>query len=324
MGELNMLVSILIPCFNAERWVGQAIQSALDQTWPHKEIVVVDDGSTDGSLKVIKSFGDRIRLEATPNRGGNAARNRLLEMAKGDWLQYLDADDYLLPKKIEKQLECLRHSPETDVVFSRVVQETHTATGTTTGISRLPEPSDDHWILLVRWDLGQTGAMLWRKRSIEDVGGWKLDQPCCQEHELYLRLLQGRKRFSYCSDTGAVYRQWRGGSVCTRNPGETNRRRLSIIRAAESFLEERGELSTPRRCAINHARLEVARLAWGYDRQFASDIAQSIRASQPAFRPDTPGARITYGAGYRWAYRLLGFDSAEQIAALLRLPRRSS
>ncbi len=85
-----MLISILIPCFKAERWIAQAIESALAQTWPEKEVIVVDDGSTDGSLEVIKSFGDRIRWETGPNRGGNAARNRLLELARGEWLQYLD------------------------------------------------------------------------------------------------------------------------------------------------------------------------------------------------------------------------------------------
>src|SRR5438309_6069595 len=100
-----MLVSILIPCRNAERWVGQAIESALGQTWPEKEVIVVDDGSTDSSLSIIKSFGDRIRWETGPNRGGNAARNRLLELASGDWLQYLDADDYLLSDKVARQAE---------------------------------------------------------------------------------------------------------------------------------------------------------------------------------------------------------------------------
>ena len=73
-----MLVSILIPCFNAEKWVAQAIESALAQTWPEKEVIVVDDGSTDASLEIIRHFDGRVRWESGPNRGGNAARNRLL------------------------------------------------------------------------------------------------------------------------------------------------------------------------------------------------------------------------------------------------------
>src|SRR5260370_29187993 len=115
-----MLISILIQYLNAERWVGQAVESALGQTWAEKEVIVVDDGSQDGSLDVIKSFGGLIRWETGPNRGGNVARNRLLELARGEWLQYLDADDYLLPLKIERQAGFLRDYPTCGVVYSPV------------------------------------------------------------------------------------------------------------------------------------------------------------------------------------------------------------
>ncbi len=87
-------------------------------------------------------------------------------------------------------------------------------------------PSDDPWCLLVQWELPQTGAVLMRKRALEDVGGWKIDQPCCQEHELYLRLLCAGKTFRYSSAYGAVYRQWPKGSVSRRNVPEVLRQRL--------------------------------------------------------------------------------------------------
>jgi glycosyltransferase involved in cell wall biosynthesis len=67
---MRSLVSIIVPCYNSETWIAEAIRSALDQTWETKEIVVIDDGSTDGSLSVIKSFGDSIRWETGLNRGG--------------------------------------------------------------------------------------------------------------------------------------------------------------------------------------------------------------------------------------------------------------
>ena len=113
-----MLVSILIPCFNAERWVAQTIESALSQTWLEKEVILVDDGSKDASLAIIKTFGDRIRWVSGPNRGSNVARNRLLELAHGDWLQYLDADDYLLPEKIARQMEFIAANPAADVIWA--------------------------------------------------------------------------------------------------------------------------------------------------------------------------------------------------------------
>ena len=176
------LVSILIPCFNAERWIKQAIESALEQSYPNTEVIVIDDGSEDGSLEIIKGFSEKIRWEARSNQGGNATRNRLLELSRGEWLQYLDADDYLLPGKIGLQLGAV--TQDVDVVYSPSLIERD---GTREELE-IPEPHDP-WILLARWFLPQTGSPLWRKQAIVDVGGWSVDQPCCQEHELYFRLL---------------------------------------------------------------------------------------------------------------------------------------
>ena len=88
-------VSILIPCYNGESFVREAIDSALNQTWANVEVVVVDDGSTDNSVDILKSYGDRIICETGPNRGACAARNRAFELSSGDLIQYLDADDKL-------------------------------------------------------------------------------------------------------------------------------------------------------------------------------------------------------------------------------------
>src|SRR5256885_8166094 len=234
-----MLVSILIPCFNAEGWVAQAIESALSQTWPEKEVILVDDGSTDASLTIIKTFGDRIRWESGPNRGSNVARNRLLELAHGDWLQYLDADDYLLPEKIACQMEFIAANPAADVVFGPATIE-HWANGSARRVLLpIPEPHD-LWILLARWYLPQTGAALWRKQAMVDVGGWKSDQPCCQEHELYLRLLMAGKRFAYCEHNGAIYRHWGEHTLWRANVPEVHRQRLKIEQSLENFLREQG------------------------------------------------------------------------------------
>lgn len=304
-----MLVSILIPCYNAERWVGQAIESALAQTWPEKEVIVVDDGSTDGSLAVIQKFDGHIRWETGPNRGANAARNRLLELARGGWLQYLDADDYLLPDKVAKQMGFLALHPETDVVFGPVTLEHWTEHEMRRELTRIPEPHDP-WVLLARWYLPQTGAALWQKQAIIDVGGWRPDQPCCQEHELYLRLLMAGKRFAYCSDNGAVYRQWGEHTLCKRDTPEVHRHRLEIEQRAKDFLRGRNQLTAERLWAISQARFEIARMAWLYDRNLAAEIVATIRHSQPGFVPGGQAARWRY----RIIYRTLGFQAAERIA----------
>jgi len=308
-------VSILIPCYNAERWIAQAIESALAQTWLDKEIIIVDDGSTDHSLDIIRQFNERISWETGPNRGGNAARNRLLELACGEWVQYLDADDYLLGHKIARQMEFVSAHADLDVVFGPVTLEHWSEHAPRRELLPIPEPHDV-WVLLASWRLPQTGAPLWRKQAILDVGGWKQDQPCCQEHELYLRLLIGGKRFAHCPVNGAVYRQWSTQTICRRDMAEVHRRRLEITQRLEDHLRERRRLTPERLQAVNQARFEIARIVWQYDRNSARKIMDQVRTLDPKFAPTGKAAP----ARYRFIYHWLGFPTAERLAELARGP----
>src|SRR5262252_8996544 len=95
------LVSILIPSFNAERWIRQTLESAVNQDYSHKEVILVDDGSTDRTLEIARTFESRVvRVIAQSNSGAPAARNRALAHAQGEYIQWLDADDLLAPSKI--------------------------------------------------------------------------------------------------------------------------------------------------------------------------------------------------------------------------------
>src|SRR5664280_480101 len=101
-----MKVSILIPLYNAEKYIAQTIQCALNQTWHNIEIIVVDDGSTDQSLNIAKSFErENVRIVTQANKGAAAARNLALQFSTGDYIQFLDSDDLLSDDKIEKQLK---------------------------------------------------------------------------------------------------------------------------------------------------------------------------------------------------------------------------
>lgn len=103
------VVSIIIPAYNTGPYLEPTIRSALAQTWPHTEVIVVDDGSTDGSLAVARSFeGPRLRVITQKNRGSCAARNAGAQAARGDYLQFLDHDDLLAPDKVATQLALWR------------------------------------------------------------------------------------------------------------------------------------------------------------------------------------------------------------------------
>ena len=111
------LVSCVIPVYNGARFVAESIESVLAQAYRPLEVIVVDDGSTDGTEDVLAAFGDRIRVFFQPNAGAAAARNRGVAEARGGWLTFQDADDLWAPDKLERQMECFRRNPELDLCF---------------------------------------------------------------------------------------------------------------------------------------------------------------------------------------------------------------
>jgi glycosyltransferase involved in cell wall biosynthesis len=113
------LVSILIPAYNSQPWIAETIRSALGQTWPNKEIIVVDDGSTDRTLRKAQQFEAKgVRVITQPNQGAAAARNTALSLSSGDYIQWLDADDMLSPHKIAHQMDQAERTKDRWKLFS--------------------------------------------------------------------------------------------------------------------------------------------------------------------------------------------------------------
>jgi glycosyltransferase involved in cell wall biosynthesis len=102
---MKPLVSILIPAYNSEQWIGDTLRSAIAQTWEHKEIIVVDDGSTDRTLEIARQFEPKgVQVFTQTNRGAAATRNAAFRLSQGDYIQWLDADDLLSPDKVASQM----------------------------------------------------------------------------------------------------------------------------------------------------------------------------------------------------------------------------
>jgi len=115
-------ISVIIPVYNREQYVAEAIRSVLAQTHPATEIWVIDDGSTDNSAAVIQAFGDTVRYYRQPNGGAAAARNQGVELATGDFLAFLDSDDRWLPHKLALQLAEFEQNPDLAMAFGHVRQ----------------------------------------------------------------------------------------------------------------------------------------------------------------------------------------------------------
>lgn len=306
---MKPLVSIGIPCFNNAQWLGRAIESALAQTWPEKEVIVVDDGSADDSVAMARRFGDRIQLVTGENRGGNHARNLAVQRARGEWLQFLDADDYLEPEKIEQQFAEVT-SDEADVIYSPVIIEEGQGDAARREVNPI-DTSVDIYTQWLAWKLPQTGGALWRKSALEAIGSWKEGQPCCQEHELYLRALQSRLRFVFAPSARAVYRIWSEDTVCRRDPRTVIRIKTGLIDILRKWMEEE-RLWQP----------EHARIAGRACFEMARTLARHDLAEAVAYHGERARRHLIHLAGsaapysYRLVYRTVGFAGAERLAAL--------
>ena len=116
---MKPLVSILIPAFNAQNWISDTLRSAIAQTWPRKEIIVVNDGSTDQTLAIARQFeSDSLKVVTQKNQGAAATRNNAFSLSQGDFIQWLDADDLLAPDKIASQMEVLGESSNKRTLLS--------------------------------------------------------------------------------------------------------------------------------------------------------------------------------------------------------------
>jgi glycosyltransferase involved in cell wall biosynthesis len=230
------LISICIPAFNAEPWIADCIQSAIDQSWPRKEIIVVDDGSTDGTLQVARRFQQaNLKVIAQPNQGACSARNRAFAEAQGDYLQWLDADDLLHPRKIAVQLAARPDPSDQLTLFSgswaRFFYRPHAARFHEGALWRDLSPSE--W-LMRHFETGEliaSHAWLVSRKLSEAGGPWNESLTRNQDGEYICRIVSASASVKFVAAARCYYRRSGTGSVSFR----TSRAALeSIFISAES------------------------------------------------------------------------------------------
>ena len=218
------LVSVLIPCFNAERFVGAALESVLAQTYSPIEVIVVDDGSTDGSAGVLEPFRARgVTIVHQANAGQCAAANRALAVARGDFIKFFDADDLLHPEMIERQVRALAGRNDAIALgeWARFHHDPAEATFHALAMYRDADPVD--W-LAGEWIGGQPMmqcAMFLVPKPILDVtGGWDERLSLINDFEFFARVLSAANELIHVPGARLYYRSNIAGSLS----GQTSRK----------------------------------------------------------------------------------------------------
>ena len=216
--ERRALVSILIPAYNAEQWIAETIDSALSQTWPSKEIIVVDDGSTDQTAAIAGNFPkDGVVVITQKNQGASAARNKAFAHSSGDFIQWLDADDLLSPEKISRQMEMAQRVSDPQVLLSaewgRFMYRPRHARLSRTRLWEDLSPAE--WLFRKLGENLYMPPQTWlvSRELTELAGPWDESLSLDDDGEYFSRVVAASKEIYFVSGAQAFYRASGPGSL---------------------------------------------------------------------------------------------------------------
>ena len=308
-------VTVIIPCYDVEAYIGECLDSVLAQGPVVEVVYCVDNGSKDGTVQAIERWRAahpelRVVLEHEPVKGASAARNRPLTRVATPWIQFLDADDLLLPGKISHQLE---QCAGADVLYESATYER------VDGTRFVKVPDDEIEVGLMAGNLGNTCANLWSTAKLNEVEGWDQGLPSSQEYDLMLRLYEAEARFKKLDGDRTVVRERSSGQISQGAAALRWRTLVDVqLRMLRTFKKRAPHPDRYKR--IQQAFFGGLRMLYPHDPEQA--VALWERYLKPSgFEPRLSDLNTN---GYIWAYRLLGFPGAERMKKLMGKARKEA
>jgi glycosyltransferase involved in cell wall biosynthesis len=314
---MKPLVSILIPAHNAERVIAYTMQSAIGQTWERKEIIVVDDGSTDQTAEVVRRFVSKnVTIVSADGEGAAAARNRALNLSQGDYIQWLDADDLLSSNKIECQLAALREGDGRRTLISSPWAHFHYRTSR----ARFVPNSLWHDLTPVEWLLRkmgenlhmQTSTWLTSRELVEAAGPWDTRLHSDDDGEYFCRVLlacEGRTRF--VPEAKVFYRLSGTGSLSYI--GKSYEKKVSMLLSMKLHIRYLRSLEDSER--VRKACLVYLQNWYGYFYQEDIEILSELQRMAAELQGHLEPPQLT--RKYAWIKPILGWSAANWVQRVL-------
>jgi glycosyltransferase involved in cell wall biosynthesis len=209
-----MQVTTVIPAYNAADYIAAAIDSALVQDDVEQQILVIDDGSIDETPAVLKSYGDRIETIRQPNRGLSSARNRGIQVARGEFIAFLDADDLWCRGKLSRQVAAMRRCPTAIMVHSRTVSWDPSSGAESDFVkARSEDYHSDCFAKLYQSNAICVSSVMVRTNRLRELGGFdeQILRPTTQDYDLWLRIAF-ESPLLYDGKKGTLYRRHNGNA----------------------------------------------------------------------------------------------------------------
>lgn len=311
---MNQLVSVIVPMFNAERWIAETLASVEAQTYPHDliEIIIVDDGSTDGSAEIVERRFPSARLIRRHNGGASHARNVGTKAARGALIQYLDADDLLVRDKLMRQVQALDHTGA-DVAYGDwqglVLQEDGTFKPGDV-MQRKMEEEPEIALLVDFWC--PPAAYLFHREIVGRVGGWNERLPVIQDARFALDCALHGALFTYCRGPMAHYRIHSQQSLSRRDPSAFINDCFRSACEVEEWFHAHGGITAKRRAALIRVFEQVARATY----ENSTDAFEAAYQALERLSPD--GYEPSHPKHLALASRIVGYRRAEALAVTYR------
>jgi glycosyltransferase involved in cell wall biosynthesis len=311
------LVSIIIPCYNASRWIGEAIESCLQQTYSDIEIIIIDDGSKDNSLEIIQSYAEKnknIIWQSIYHVGGNHARNVGLSLAQGKYIQFLDADDYILPSKIERQVTFLE-TTGADVVYGDWRHQYHSNNNSYTlgDIKITGQQLDILESLLGTWWVA-VAALLYRRKAIKN--GWDETLNAAQDRDFFISVVMHGALVMYQPGCYCIYRRYGNVTVSTASKPRWIMSHCTVLDKAERKLAQNKRLSSNYRRALAAGYFDMARYALSEDYSLYIKLLEAALKRCPDFQGNSKNNI------YNFLRIIIGFRRTEQIVCLIIITKK--
>jgi glycosyltransferase involved in cell wall biosynthesis len=308
------VISVIIPAYRAERWICEAVSSVLSQTWRNLEVIVVDDGSPDATAAVVEGIDDpRVRLIRQENRGAAAARNRGIDLANGEYIQFLDADDLMAADKLEAQMKALSESRQDSVAscgWGKFLSDPAEVRVSPEPVWYVADPVD--WLVcsLSGGGMMHSGAWLVPRLLIERAGPWDETLSLHDDGEFFTRVLLQASCNVFVAGALVYYREV--AHSLSRNTGRRAMvSALAVCRSRHHHLLAAADTRPVRRALAT----QYGQFAYEFCQQ-APDLCQQALAAMRALGV-CPAACIG-GVGFRGLVRCMGFEHAWKIRNRLR------
>lgn len=317
---MDPTVSILIPSYNAGSWLAQTIESAAAQTWIHKEIIVIDDGSLDNSREIARSYARQgVTLLEQPHAGQSAALNAGIRAARGQFYEFLDADDLLAPDKIARQIERLSELPHGWIAtgaWARFHRDPVEAAFTDGPVSRDLSPPD--WVVSLWTSDSMMHGAAWLVPAdlVRQTGGWNERLSLINDFEFFSRLVLASPGVAHCPKARSYYRSGLEGSLSGRRTTAAWQSAYESVRLGTEHLLARENTERTRAACANVWR----NLAFD---SYVDSPELSRRAGQRVKAFGGKLGRPAGGPSFRLASRCLGWRLARRLQACL-LRRRAT